>query len=243
MDISARRADIEAELAELRRQQASEYLDNGKPSKAQGTISRLQNELSTLDQAEGLLGERARAEAERQRQTRLANLRAKIALSEKARLDGIAEAEAATRALLAAWEKVRGVSREIAKLAPHVELKSVGGGLSPTEFERRMGRYTAAVLAQYDKKRKHFGHISFPWTGYDSPDLSWLEAEMKVTDHDYRLIFGKPCPHHQAYHDAKAKEQAQAEAEPKPEVLQITHQPQENLNDKPNNNNGGKWRR
>lgn len=197
VDIHERREQVEAQLAELRRLQAEAFIDGGKPNAKQGDISRLQNELAMLSQAEGVQSERARAEAERQRQQRLANIRVKIAVNEKRRLEAVERAEAATRALLAALEDARVAAKGIEKMAPHVVPKVLHSGLSYIEFERRMSRRIVAVLQQFSPKSKRIGHLTMLYTGYDKPDANWRAIEEKQTDNEFRAIFGgQPCPHH-----------------------------------------------
>lgn len=167
VDLSARRAEAQAELERIEIEQASALLDGGRPQKGQGDATRLRNEIGVIDRAEGIATERERHAAE---QARLAGVAAeKQALAEDYAiyLETVEAIQDHERRLVARLGMALTMSERIARRIRRITDGRVPSGASPLEVERRLARYLDSVMSSVPGRRHRLGHLSWRAAGLD----------------------------------------------------------------------------
>jgi len=197
MDISARRSELETELAALERARGEALLDGGKHTKPNGEISRVRAELEALTQAEGIQSDRQRDEAERQRLARLAQLRSELAALEQERLGAVERAEMSCRNLIDATNAMMDIAEREAAVCHRIN----DDGPVPTPLSRhsivsRISARMASVFAKLKGAPHRFGSMNWHYTGAPNHHHSWVEAEAHaLKNHLDPLIAGAmPAP-------------------------------------------------
>jgi len=197
MDISARRTELEGELAALERARGEALLDGGKHTKPNGEISRVRAELEALNIAEGIQGDRARDEAERQRLARLAQLQSELAALEAERLGAVERAEMSCRNLIDAVNQMLAITEKEAAVCHRIN----DDGPVPTPLSRhsivsRISSRMASCFAKLKGAPHRFGSMNWHFTGAPNHHHSWVEAEARaLKNHLEPLIQGAmPAP-------------------------------------------------
>jgi hypothetical protein len=190
--IAARRTEIEAEIVALKARRGEGRLDGLPVDGESAAILRLQIELDSLTEAEGVAADRDRDAAERNRLHRLAELRSELAGLEHQRLEAIQITEMAVRNAADGLNRLFEVSKAMARVAHQIDPRPTPAGLMATDVETRMAARVCGVLAKVrGVSRGRLGHLELLATGLYPHTDDWVEKERKgLAAHLEPLIAG-----------------------------------------------------
>jgi hypothetical protein len=182
-NLEARRAEVEGKLVELRIapkvgelvRQADEAVKVFK-----GEVAALEAELGEIDRTIGARELARREAAGKQREEEWLAQRRQLLDLEEQRLQALANAQAAARALVKAINVVFGANKQMTTLARSLSLdRKVPAALSERELEARMAGRLAATMGTIDGHRYRFGPIEWPGgpAGLYAPERSWRDEE------------------------------------------------------------------
>lgn len=181
------RVAIETKLDSLRRDRGAALLDGRKFDA--GEISRLENDLAALDDANGERARRQRAAAQAEWQCEQAQQRARVVTLEADRLAAVAVAEQAARSLAAAIGKVIEVSMDEAA-ALHKATGAAPMALHRPDVENRLAGRLSAVMQTVKGHRHRVGHIDWI-AGHFRPETDWRQAEQDLLQRHIQQLEGK----------------------------------------------------
>ena len=166
---------VAPEVAEIIRQ-ADEAVGEFKAEAA-----RLESQLDVIDAQVGVRETDRRAVAARERQNRLAALRCQLVDEEQARLQAVAEAEAATRGLVDALNRTLASNARMATLAQGLSANGkVPGALNPYDLVSRLSGRISGLMETVAGHRGRFGGLQWVGGSLYPPDRSWRDDEEKA---------------------------------------------------------------
>ena len=157
--------------------------------KADAAVARMKEQTAAVEaelaEVDSLLNVRVRdqrAAAQRQKQEQRAAKEAALLAEHEARLTAVADAEAATRALVDAINRAIAANARMATLARELDPNGRGSGaLNPMELVKRIACRMASVMSTIEGQRFRLGTIEWPAgaSGLYPADRNWRDDEDK----------------------------------------------------------------
>jgi hypothetical protein len=183
-NLETRRAEITTKLESLRvSPQVAELVTRADQAvrSFKAEAAALEYQIADLDREVGAKARHQRTEAQRNRQDEWLQRRKALLEESEVRLTAIADAQAATRALVDAINRTLASNARMAKLAQQL---SVNGklpmALSATELVSRISGRIGSVLGTIKDHRHRFGSLQWPGGSsglYPANGPEWREAE------------------------------------------------------------------
>jgi hypothetical protein len=209
-DLSARRAEAEAELQALRVARGKALLD-GREFAHQTRITVLEQFIEASTAAEGVSAERQREADEIRRLQRVADLRSELAGLRDERLERFELLEMNVRNAVDNINAILSINARMAKVAHLISDAPIPTPLHQVDLVERIAGRLSGMLSTIKGYHQRFGHFTWFSTGLYSSKDSWAEKERRLLDaHLEPLISG-------------------ATPKPKEEPLMISHQPEKAL--------------
>ena len=181
--LETKRSKLDAKLTALRMSPAAAQLvreADRAVAEYRTQADALETELAEIDRELGVRERDRREAAARQKEERWLAQRNALLREEETRLQAIADAEAACRALVDAINRAFASTAQLAKIAQELSTTgNVPGALSTLELATRLGGRIAGVMSTIKSHRYRLGSIEWQGGSLYPPERSWRDDEEK----------------------------------------------------------------
>jgi hypothetical protein len=179
--LAQRRSEIETEIEGLKRERGEGKLDGRPVDGESAAILRLQIELDSLTEAEGVQADRQRDAAEAARLARVAELRSELAGLWERRLEVISMKEMCCRNAADLGNEELAINKQMLKLAHLISGGPAPTPMAPSETEMRASCRMAGVFSQLKgQSYQKFGQFAWLSIGLYRPTDEWVEKEKRL---------------------------------------------------------------